>query len=679
MNEEVKRQFLNEAIRIGDELLSSAEYDKGGRFWKTMGLIPGSDNDIVWHESESIYSGVSGIALFFIELYKQTKNEEYKNAAVEGMRWVARYCADNPTDRYAFFTGRMGVPYTMIRMFDLTGDETYLEQGLHIAKACTTFLSSTRIVDDLINGTAGTLLGLLHLHAATGEAWIVEAIDTFVGHLLRRAHHGPAGLYWDRSPQHIRGLCGFSHGAAGVGFAFLELGHYFQNEAYYWVAEQAFLYESYFFDESRKNWPDFRKGIYKPGDYEEHEKAFLEGDLAFFTRDKEMNAWCHGAAGIGLSRLRAYERLQNPLYRREAEVAIEKTKITDLERQHSFRALVLCHGASGNAELFLEAYKTLADEQYLSWAQSVALKTLNFKREQKSYFSGYSAGNREDRSLFMGNAGIGYFYLRLLVPDTVPSILMPAIESTMGEEKGSSTPSCIHVSLTAIQKTILAGLFRRTLFILEKLVPEKMETFFDRTGLDSRRILKETFIRLIEEDLLPTLSQRKRAYVADAFTLELEKVRMDEATKSNAWLHIKEEVGKTRAQALVELDDSELLELSMVIAPDVRILLCSWDWDLSQPESWADNLASEVEETPVLLKPSAAGIRETRLTPFVYTVLMAFCDRNQVHSVLQETMAAFEVSVEQGGLVKEAIIQQVGQLLLGGILLEGEGCLGHQY
>jgi lantibiotic modifying enzyme len=166
-------------------------------------------------------------------------------------------------------------------------------------------------VDDLINGNSGTLLGLLHLHAASGEKWILESIDCFIRHLVDRANHGPAGLYWDRSPQLISGLFGFSHGAAGIGFVFLELGHYFQNEAFYTIARQAFLYEGYFFNQAKKhkNWPDLRRGIYSDDDYREHQKAFLEGDMDFFTSGGDMNAWCHGAAGIGLSRVRAFQLL----------------------------------------------------------------------------------------------------------------------------------------------------------------------------------------------------------------------------------------------------------------------------------------------------------------------------------------------------------------------------------
>ncbi len=164
-NNELRDRMSKEAIRIGEWLLSRAKKEGSGMWWETMDMD--LERNISWRESESIYTGVSGIVLFFLELHKFTSESKYKTAAVEGMRWVLNSCKKNPNAFYSFFTGRMGVSYTLLKMFEVTGESHYLEKALAIAEPCAGTIDDNGI-DDLINGTAGTLLGLLHLHAASG-------------------------------------------------------------------------------------------------------------------------------------------------------------------------------------------------------------------------------------------------------------------------------------------------------------------------------------------------------------------------------------------------------------------------------------------------------------------------------------------------------------------------------
>jgi hypothetical protein len=422
--------------------------------------------------------------------------------------------------------------------------------------------------------------------------------------------------------------------------------------------------------ESRQNWPDFRKGVHEPGDYEKHKAAYLAGDIAFFTEDKEMNAWCHGAPGIGLSRLRAFELLQKPVYKHEAIAAIKKTRQSDVNLLPSQpRAFVLCHGAGGNAELFLEAARTFQDDSYLALAETVARNALSFKGDQGVYLSGYSFAEQGDTSLFMGNAGIGYFYLRLLESDVVPSILLPRVGSRMRENGNHSRLPYVVTSPATIYQTVLANVFKRTLFVLERLAPEKVEAYINYLQQESPVAVKESFIHFVGA-LLPTLLRWQQAYISDVFTLELEKVRMDEAVKSNAWLYMKEEVIREQAQAYTELDGAAFLDLKLVIAPDLKILLTAWSWNMSEPDSWIDNLHAEPGKTPVLLKPLAIGVVEVELTPFVYAVLMAFQNGGQIHNAIREATMTFDTtSTDQEKQIIETTIQQVRQLLLGGVLV----------
>jgi hypothetical protein len=683
--ENMNEQFLNEARRIGDQLLASAKTDEHGTYWDTMSMD--MDHNISFEPGEGIYSGVSGIVLFFLELYRQTADQRHLDAAKGGARWAANRCKANDSGNYAFLTGRMGIPYVLLRMQTVTGSGEYIEQALDIAKKATDFLEFPVRVDDLINGTSGTLLGLLHLHAATGEPWLLDAIERFARHLTSSANHGPKGLYWDRSPNAISGLCGFSHGAAGIGFVFNELGRYFQDDTHYKTAEQAFLYERYRYREDWKNWPDLRKGIYTDEDRENHTAAYRKGDMDFFTVPGNMNAWCHGAAGIGLSRLRAYQISGSQTHKDEALAAIEKTTQTDLQTDAPEPTYTLCHGGCGNAELFLYAYQVLKEDRYLEMARTVAQKAIAFYEKNKYYLSGIRfAAKQEDLSLFMGNAGIGYFCLRLLKPHDVPCMLAPTVESTARPDLSLSPGQypTIAAAPVDIQKLLLEKDFARSLYMAGEFMPGELDAFMKDSPFNgnSDTSLVESYIEFVQ-GALPSLPTAQKELFSDAFDLELEKRRMDEAVPGDSYLNIKYILANEEAAKIIEdieaAEDSETAfkQLKLRLEPSVRLFITNWNWDLNKPEKWRENVSragqepGEDDEWAVLLNAQPAGIMEAEISPFSYTILAAMEEPVSVADVITATIDAFEsLTPEQEDMLKEKILQQIKQVMLAGIVLK---------
>jgi hypothetical protein len=666
MDEAVRFQLLSEARLIGEQLLSQAEYDANGIAWKTMSVNPKDSKAVRWQKTESIYNGVSGIALFLLELYRQTQDSRYLEMVQESLRWVAHYCDTNPSNNYAFFTGRMGVAYAFSRMAHVTGDTCFLEKALSIARLCEAFLHRPHVVDDLINGTSGTLLGLLHLHATTGEPWLLNSINVSIQYLLQKAHHGPLGLYWDRLPNVISGLCGMAHGAAGVGFVFLEVGRYFQNDAFYQVARQAFLYESHFYNPQKKNWPDMRKGVYDREDYEQHRTAYLAGDADFFVTSGDMNAWCHGAAGIGLTRLRAYELLGQDVYKQEAQIAIEKTVLTDLTS--SSPIFVLCHGKGGNAELFLEAYRLLKDTHYLALATEIARRALAYKKENTCYMSGYYfVADGEDYSLFMGSTGIGYYYLRLLDPVGTPSILMPGLTSRFQNQQNLDHYPYISLSYAGIQGKLFQQVFPRTFSALERLWPTMIVAHFDPHQSPNGKPLREIFIQY-GQDVIARLSGMAKEQIADIFALEVEKARLDGAIKSNAFLSIQEKVRAEQAAGMMAMERDDFQERKIILNPDIRIKLITWNW-LSLASF--SNQPGGPQPCPIVLQPTARGIAETELFPLAYHVLMAFIEERSIKEVVQDFRkdAFLSVAPDQVEQVEMIIIQQIKQAITAGFLI----------
>jgi hypothetical protein len=81
-------------------------------------------------------------------------------------------------------------------------------------------------------------------------------------------------------------------------------------------------------------------------------------------------AWCHGAAGIALARLRAYELTQLPVLKHEAEVALETTFVhTEAVLRSGAGSYSLCHGLLGNAETLETGYRILGSSS-AEWRDS---------------------------------------------------------------------------------------------------------------------------------------------------------------------------------------------------------------------------------------------------------------------------------------------------------------------
>jgi lantibiotic modifying enzyme len=152
-------------------------------------------------------------------------------------------------------------------------------------------------------------------------------------------------------------------------------------------------------------------------------------------------AWCHGAPGIGLSRLRALAIDSAPRYRRDVRAAIRSSRRSLnalLERRDS--DFSLCHGLAGIAEFLITAGRVLGDTRASQTATDVAVDRSRWYADQPgSWPCGVSRGSHP--SLMLGLAGIGYFFLRLADP-AVPTILLPGSDSAPeGDAGGRPRPS----------------------------------------------------------------------------------------------------------------------------------------------------------------------------------------------------------------------------------------------
>lgn len=412
--------FLEAADFVGAHLCRDALWASDRCNWlgDSMELVGGQW--MVAHRAfgPELYGGTSGVALFLAEAYGQTGERLFRETALGGLRHaVSRLDSFAPLTRIGFYTGHTGIAYALVRCGEIFDDESLVERGLSLAEALATEEPDERATD-VLAGSAGAIPALLLLQQKYKRDALLDLALNHGNFLVGAARKTPQGWSWNTlniEPERRRqDLTGFSHGAGGIAWALLELHRATGEGRFRVAAEQGFHYERQHFNAEQGNWPDFR-GLYDPW------MGGGEGD----SGPGYMIAWCHGAPGIGLSRLRAYALTGEGSYREEADAALRTTaRVLAQPVYHSQGNFSLCHGSFGNAELLLYASQLAGGGEHRAIAEQVGRQGIELCRKSYSPWPCGVLGGGETPGLLLGLAGIGHFYLRLHDPTGVPSVLI---------------------------------------------------------------------------------------------------------------------------------------------------------------------------------------------------------------------------------------------------------------
>ena len=640
-----RERFLKEALHIGDQLLKIAERDDHGLFWSTYGKE--TDGSVSKNLVDNILLGTAGPAIFFSELFKQTCDGKYLDAAREAANWLVHHCRIHPSDFYSFNTGRLGVAFTLQKISKITGDHRFSEEALRIASACDDFFKDSRLVSTWNNGASGAMVALLHLHNETGESWLLEKAGLFASYLVDEARKGKQGLYWDRSHQNISGLCGFASGASGVAFGFLELGKYTGNEAYYWLARQAFWYEEQYYIPSQKNWQDLRKVFRKFEDFSEHCRRLQEGDSDFFFKGECKSNWSYGAAGIAMSRMHAYALTGDESFVKEAIQALETAVAAANSGNKKTTSYVLADGHGGVVDLLLKAMEVFGNAEYYDKAQKIAESAIEQRVRTGAFQSALLYKGREgDNSLFLSSPGIGYMLLRLLAPREVPSVLLPEVNGSLNSARHSAPglPEHLTTTLPVIKQRIYRRYFSRSMDLAEIVFPDRLRDFFHGDNTDFTGFLE----REIED-----APKGKTGELVDRLRLEKIKWQMDITHSSHIMLHVKELIKQQKAEKWHHQDLSPLEMETFALDEDIELF-----------ESDQDN-------NVYLLKPTAYGIVENPLSPFTSAILDSFSSPTPVSRVIDNVITLFgELEEKERIMLQEKILEQIKMALVAGFLRE---------
>jgi type 2 lantibiotic biosynthesis protein LanM len=402
--------LLEAARAVGDRLHLLAIRDQGSVSWIGLTLV----NDRAWSLlplAEDLYGGTLGIAFFLGYLGVVTQEERYTDLArsvVTNVREQVRSRLSRNQAGAMFpialggFGGLGGVIYTLSHLGALWGDSDLLADAESIVEHLPRLIDRDDLLD-IVGGVAGCIGGLISLYQRTGSNRAMGAAAQCAEHLLTRAEPQERGIAWRTPIEGGRPLTGFSHGAAGMAWALLEVAALRDDARLRVAALDAMAYERSQFSSEAGNWPDFRA-------------LDTKSSLAESSGHNFVASWCHGAPGIGLARLRSLSHIDDEDIRSEIDAALNTTLRKGFGSNHS-----LCHGDLGNLEPLLEASLRADGSEWrepVSRIASVVLESI----KAHGWLCGVPFGV-ETPGLMTGLAGIGYGLLRLAEPKRVPSVL----------------------------------------------------------------------------------------------------------------------------------------------------------------------------------------------------------------------------------------------------------------
>ncbi len=650
----MKKIFMQEAYSIAENLIAKAQKDQFGIYWETSIYNPQIE-DYKLLAITNIYNGSAGITLFFLELFNVSQSKKYQEIAREGIAWVVDKHEKTEDNNYCFLTGNMSIVYLLIRAHEIFGQKEYLEKALQIAEKSKIFFQFKDC--EYLNGTAGTILSLLHLYEVSKQNWLLAYIQEFLHQLLKKAIIDKNGIYWDRKHDQIKGLCGFSHGVSGIAYVFLILASYFDTKSLVWLAEKAFEYENQHYSKENGNWADFRKGIYFKKNEQEFEDAFNNDDKSFFEKPDFMTAWCHGAPGIGLANLQGFKVTKKKEYWDNVIIAVE-TILSQIDYRNS---PTICHGILGNIELILEVYHFTKDEKYLKSVQSIAEKVITRKKELGFYQKGSRIAKGEEDGLFLGNAGVGYFYLRLTHP-SVPSILMPNIRKRKVNGKLDG------FTLSSIKRTLISSRFPRTIALIETQYPEEFKLYLEAE--DNRKGLPflDAWLTFVNQ-LINTYPRAEQ--LVDIFGFEHFKLNLDFDNKSFAYSDYKAKKYNQLALQHLKLQDRELIQKVVFTNIDLVIKDVKWDWSNKELSRKYGNQNIPAASLKTLLLPKFDEVKELGIADdFLLIVLEAFQTPMELEKAMNKIILNFgTLSDEEKLLANAAILNQIKEAIAAELLL----------
>ncbi|WP_161964210.1 lanthionine synthetase LanC family protein [Chitinophaga flava] len=385
-------------------------------------LLPAIQPEAVTQRTD-LFNGSAGVILFYLRLYEHYQDPEYLQTCITAADTLLYHPDIMQQQYYTLYTGASGLLYLCIKMYETTGRQHYLDRALALVVHFKEGILRGVVQDDFLSGHAGNIFVLTYLYAYTQDKDLLVMIKALTDIMVIHARIAPQGLKWGHVKMSYDCLTGFSHGASGIAYALMQSAAYFQDEGLYYLATQALDYEMQYYDPETLNWIDLRL----TSTHLREEDIFSWQLSRFREYASDTNTWAHGAAGVGMARLYAWQQLQRPDWLQHVQYALQRSlEDAQLLKRGDF---TLCSGYGGIFFFLLQAAVLLERPDLRLSAQQIALQAVHNYQQYGTYNS-YVPAEPMDPGLFSGLAGVGYMLLSALMPFREDTILHPVIRGT---------------------------------------------------------------------------------------------------------------------------------------------------------------------------------------------------------------------------------------------------------
>lgn len=391
-----KNSLIEAAKNIGDILTSKAIIDEKT---ETISWLDIQNTFPTWTISAQdvfLYSGLAGNAVFFSSLYLETKDINYQKI-LEKILNTIRIDLDGINNKpISAFNGLVSLAYLYAFLYNQTKDKNMLQLSLDIISQYKEMMLQNTSYD-IIDGLAGILVVILNIYELSKDKKLEDLSIKIGQDIIKNIQIENETAYWIKGNENQIIISGFSHGLAGVAYALGKLCNLTNYEGCKFLINDLIKIENNYYSNDIENWIDLRS----------------EDNISL---NNSPIHWCHGAAGIGLSRLKCKDIIDTSNdVDRALKIVRKKGLYCDSD--------CLCHGNLGNMELLLELFMDSQD-MYL---YNKAINRTNEIIIESKYRNGYINGIGQEFSspnFMLGLSGIGYEMLRISNPVKYPSILL---------------------------------------------------------------------------------------------------------------------------------------------------------------------------------------------------------------------------------------------------------------
>jgi type 2 lantibiotic biosynthesis protein LanM len=414
-------RLIDAAVAIGDRLDVLALRHNDQATWIGLAL-QGDKSWTLQPLGPDMYNGIAGVALFLAYLGHATGTRRHTELARAAWNTLV---SEIPKMRAwggttGLFSGWGSVVYVASHLATLWDDERILQTVDGVLDDLPAVVKKDAGFD-VINGSAGCIFALLSYDQVTFDDRIRSLVQCCAEHLIEHRQQMERGVAWHTTKEATRPLLGLSHGVSGIAAALAVAGTFVGDPRYEHVARAALEYERSLYSEEDGNWPDFRdiKGVVPPN----------PPPAGAPPMRKSMGMWCHGAPGVGISRLLMRGHIVDDRIDAELDQAIATTLRIGFGSNHS-----ICHGDLGNLAFLAAAAASRGDRALEQTVERFVSASADF-----GIRFGWRSGvplSVENPALMTGLAGTGLGLLHFAMPERIPSIAMLDGAQRVRQSKG---------------------------------------------------------------------------------------------------------------------------------------------------------------------------------------------------------------------------------------------------